>query len=356
MARDKATLSNIDLSNISVYLNGRIKDSSGSGDGTPVNERVYGDFHQTFAKLMSLGGLVYNNLPDNETNGYQLIEAIKLLASKNDYNYDLSDSSGVLTIALRVGKLKVNEIIRAKASIDKDAQTQITGTLDNQTKTVSFVGDFKANEYVRLINLTNSILIIREADAFNIEALCDELGYLKAASIIETIAGLINDKAVTPESFLNAYVELVNGASSDTYLAVPTSDPSGGQNGLLSKEWAEILENIEAPALRNRGSFILGDIGGVSNGTNLVSTGDITAQVTGTGSGRTNVTVTFQNTMDDTNYKAVIQAESLGSILFDNELKVPPFKKINSSSCEFLFQETANVIQNLKFHIDVIQL
>ena len=77
MARNKATLQNIDLSNPSDYLNGRIKDNTGSGDGTPVNERVYGDFHQLVAKLMNLSGLAFNNLPENETNGYQFIDSLR---------------------------------------------------------------------------------------------------------------------------------------------------------------------------------------------------------------------------------------------------------------------------------------
>lgn len=53
--------------------------SPGSGDGTPVNTLVYGDFHQFFAKIIDLAGIAYNDLPENSGNGYQYIEALKKL-------------------------------------------------------------------------------------------------------------------------------------------------------------------------------------------------------------------------------------------------------------------------------------
>ena len=61
------------------YPNSRIKDesSAGAGDGVPVNEAVYGDIIQFFQKLMIDYGVIINDLPDNVTNGYQLIEALE---------------------------------------------------------------------------------------------------------------------------------------------------------------------------------------------------------------------------------------------------------------------------------------
>lgn len=56
---------------------GRIKNNDGSQNGTPVDESVYGDFHQFFEKLMSLSGIAPNNLPENQYSGFQLIEALK---------------------------------------------------------------------------------------------------------------------------------------------------------------------------------------------------------------------------------------------------------------------------------------
>jgi len=63
------------------YPYGNIQDNTGSNNGTPVNTLVYADFHQFFAKMMAESGIVYNDQPDNATDGFQywlaLVEAIK---------------------------------------------------------------------------------------------------------------------------------------------------------------------------------------------------------------------------------------------------------------------------------------
>ena len=59
------------------YTNGDIKDADpGISNGTPVNRLVYADMHQFFEQLMQAGGVSANNVPDNDLNGYQLIEAL----------------------------------------------------------------------------------------------------------------------------------------------------------------------------------------------------------------------------------------------------------------------------------------
>jgi hypothetical protein len=59
------------------YTYGNIQDEStpGANDGTPINEEVYADFHQFFARLAG-PWITYNGLPDNTTNGYQFMEAL----------------------------------------------------------------------------------------------------------------------------------------------------------------------------------------------------------------------------------------------------------------------------------------
>lgn len=63
------------------YPFGNIKDNTGSNNGTPVDKNVYADFHQFFAKMMDESGIAYNDLPDNNTDGFQywlsLVEAVK---------------------------------------------------------------------------------------------------------------------------------------------------------------------------------------------------------------------------------------------------------------------------------------
>lgn len=58
------------------YPNGRVRDKSGSTEGTLLNEVLVGDFIQFLQKLVIDSGIVVNNLPDNATNGYQLLTAL----------------------------------------------------------------------------------------------------------------------------------------------------------------------------------------------------------------------------------------------------------------------------------------
>lgn len=78
MARNLALKTNVEPAD-SDYPYGKIKDDSGVGDGTPVNELVYGDMHQFFARMFAKSGLVYNNLPDSDYSDFQFFEAAQKL-------------------------------------------------------------------------------------------------------------------------------------------------------------------------------------------------------------------------------------------------------------------------------------
>lgn len=65
---------------------GRIKDDTGAGDGTPVDRKTYGDFHQFFEKLMFEAGISHNGLEDNETDGFQLYQALLKIFQSEDWN------------------------------------------------------------------------------------------------------------------------------------------------------------------------------------------------------------------------------------------------------------------------------
>ncbi len=61
------------------YPKGKIKDETNPGvsdDGTILNEILHGDIVQFFQKLIIDSGITENDLPDNVTNGYQLIDAL----------------------------------------------------------------------------------------------------------------------------------------------------------------------------------------------------------------------------------------------------------------------------------------
>ncbi len=244
--RNKLDQSNINNSDPANYPDGRIKNNTGGGNGTPVNEEVYGDIHEMKDKLMRLYNIEHNGLPDNETNGYQFVEALRALASKNDFCLNLTTASDILRVPLKLGKLLPDESFILKATIDFTTETQIRGTLDNVTKTVSVLGSFKQNEYVRMINTATSVVLVRMIDSFNLDSAVTDLMYMKGASLAEEYAGVIADKATSPLTNLNAYMRRVNGVDSGNYLAIPTSD-ANARNGLLSSVDKEKIDNLADP-------------------------------------------------------------------------------------------------------------
>lgn len=77
---------------------GRIKNDTGSGDGVPVDEKVYGDLHQLVAKLVDETGIVLNDLPDNVSNGFQFFEALLALETTQS----LQNASDILNNTLAI--------------------------------------------------------------------------------------------------------------------------------------------------------------------------------------------------------------------------------------------------------------
>ena len=353
MARSKINAQNIDNSDPNNYLQGRIKDNTGAGNGTGVNEFIYGDLHQTFAKLMALYGISYNDLPDNETNGYQLIDALRALPSKNDFLLNITSVSNVLQVPLKLGSLGNGECFVCKASVAKGTQTQIKGTLDNVTKGVAFYGSFKADEYVRVINFPLSVVIVREVDITNFVQIADEYNYLKKATQTQENAGKIETAATTPKTNKTAFIKRVNGTDSDSYLASPS------QNGLMSKEDKVIINGIGAPRVRNVGYFAGLDINQFTPGTTFAVGGDIVSATlistsfAGFGS---EIDVVFDHTMDNHNYKLHFSLQSQGSMDHDNNLLPVVWKPVSTTKAKLFFEEINHTTQNLKVHIDVIQL
>jgi len=172
------------------FPNGRIRNNTGTGNGTPVNEAVYGDIHVNKDKLMDLYGIVANGLPDNEANGYQMIEALRALASKNDFILALSLVSGVINVPIKLGFMLDNEAVICKAGFNLGSETQILGS-DGVTFTVSASGSFKANEYVRLVKTASGVTLVRVADNVSLDDMVNTLLYLKAATQGEEDAGTV---------------------------------------------------------------------------------------------------------------------------------------------------------------------
>jgi hypothetical protein len=75
MARSTATKTNV-VAPGGNYPYGRVKDNTGGNSGTPVNEALIGDYVQFFERLMATAGISFNELPDNGSDGFQLMIAL----------------------------------------------------------------------------------------------------------------------------------------------------------------------------------------------------------------------------------------------------------------------------------------
>jgi len=349
MARSKATQTNIDGADLGNYPDKRIRNNDGSGNGTPVTEAVYGDIHEFFARIMRLAGTTYNGLPDNVTNGYQLVDAFSFLANKNNFIYSLSSVGGILSLSLKLSKLKADEFLICQASSNLGAETQIKGS-DAVVFPIVTEGNFKIGEFVRVIKTLAGFTLIRLADDISLDLMATELLYLKKALYAQEIAGVLDTVATNPLSNALAFVERVNGASSSVSLANLL------RNGLYPKEHFAIVANLGVSDIKNKGWFSGFDISG-SDGA-LPVNGNITAALASIpSSGDSFVTVTMQNAMINNNYivKIYIQGES-SNINLDNDICTPVFKPISTTQFQLGFREIASQVQNLKVHLEVVQL
>lgn len=340
---------NVDNSNLVDYPDGRVKDNTGAGDGTPVNERVYGDIHQTVSKLMRLYGITPNDLPDNETNGFQIVDAIRALASKNDYILEITSVSTVLNVPVKLASMVTGEQIVCKASVGLGAETTIKGS-DLSVFSFTAYGTFLANEYVRLIKTASGINLVRLGDAVSMDAMVSDLLYLKKASQAQEDAGSIDTVATTPLVNKTTFVKRVNGIDSPTYLATPFI------NGLYPKEHFSIVAGLGASPVKNTGWISGLDVGGTVGA--LATSGDVTsATAAAPTTNDSTVTVNLANAMDDLNYyvRSFIQSEG-ADLNNDNDISSVVFKPISTTQFQISMREITPVSQSLKIHMEVVQL
>ena len=192
MARNKANQPNIDGSDLANYPNKRIRDNDGSGNGTPVDESVYGDLHEFFAKVMRDSKTNYNGLPDNVTNGYQLYDAFLQLAGKNSLIKNISQlAPTILSIPVKLDVLKTDETIIFKSLIDSTAAMVLIQGSDAVQKALSIAGSFKTGDLVRMINTPTQIVLLGLYDTQNAPNLITRLTTLE-----NSIQPMINKLAV----------------------------------------------------------------------------------------------------------------------------------------------------------------
>lgn len=349
--RNKALQPNIDNSDLVNFPNGRVRNNDGSGNGTPVNEQTKGDIHEFFDKMLRLYGIDHNNLPENETNGYQTIDALRAIASKNDFILNITSAAGVLNVPVKLAKMLENEQIVCKVTIDKTSETEIKGS-DNSQFVITYVGDFKSNEYVRLIKTGSGVILVRLVDLVNLDLAVGEYLYLKKANQTQEDAGTTDLVASTPLTNKTVFGKRVNDDSfSAPYVATAL------KNGIYPKEHFSIVAGIGASPIRNIGFFSGFDPSVGVVGSLYAVGGNISqAQVSSVVSGVTTVQCTMANAMSNTNYVVEIHIESQSNFTQDTTIYPALFKPISITLFQVAVREPGSFTQNLKMHLIVRQL
>lgn len=58
---------------------GKTLDDTGSNDGTPLDHATLTDYFQFFARMAGEAGITFNGLPDNDVNGWQYYQSLKMV-------------------------------------------------------------------------------------------------------------------------------------------------------------------------------------------------------------------------------------------------------------------------------------
>lgn len=348
--RNKKLSVNIDNSDLVNYPNGRIKNNSGAGDGTPVNEFIYGDLHEMKDKLMRLAGIEHNGLPDNEQNGFQSIEALRDFGSKHDVIQTLTTASNVITVSAKLNTIiQNNETLICKAGFNYTTETSIKGS-DGTVYSLTVIGNFKSNEYVRLIKNGSGVVLVRLVDSVSANAVISELLFLKKASQTQENAGTLDTVATTPLTNKTVFGLRVNDdTASAPYLA------TASQNGIYPKEHFSIVAGLGANPLKN-----IGSISGVnvnSGSGSYTVTGDITlATIELSAGGRQEIICTMANAMTNTNYEVQVSIQSQATFSADVEIQPIVFRPVSATQFRLALRESSGTSQNLKLHCRVYQL
>jgi len=352
MAINLGDQANIDKSDLANYPNGQIQDNDGTDNGTPINRVTSSDLWMFFDKLMRQASLSYNGDFDNEGNGYQYVDALIALASKSDYVLSLTSVSGVLNLNTRLGILQDNEKLLAVAAADYVAETQIKGT-DSPvvTKSIIITQQWKAGDYLLLVNTGAGVKIIQQVNGDNINVIVAANNFLKAANNAVTLTGSATNSAVTPASLLYAFQQRLNDATNAAPFVASASQP-----GILSIALYNQLVAAVNP-VKNVGTFSGVNPGNGTIGSFATRTGNVTtAEIIGVEAGvpgSTTFLVTFANAIAGT-YFVRSSMLSDGTITLDNDILCPVWKRVTSTTFQWSLQAGVASSKSLTIFIEVV--
>lgn len=123
------------------YPYGNIKDNDGSLNGTPVNKLVYADLHQFFERLMALAGVTHNGLPENNTNGFQLIGALDAFARSLTASLSANGTVTRASLSEVDTQTDIAKVVTPKTLSDTYGVIHNSGT-ERLTKKIVSIGDW----------------------------------------------------------------------------------------------------------------------------------------------------------------------------------------------------------------------
>jgi len=131
---------------------GAIINETDTEDGTPVVREVYNDHLVNNYKLLEEVGITPSGAEDNETNGYQILEALKKLPNVlNDIEQILSLSTTIWSIPLNIDLLPNKYVFVARASEDYVAGTTYSFKGSTATEYPFTSSGFKASDELLIV-------------------------------------------------------------------------------------------------------------------------------------------------------------------------------------------------------------
>ena len=128
---------------------GSVRDKTLSVAGTKYNKSTMSDYFQFFEKMFSESGLVANGDLDNETNGFQLYEALKTIFKPyKTYNAKISQSSTSAPVVTVKGFNDLGSIVWTRTGVGVYRGTLVGAFSNSDTAFIynSYIGIGTAND------------------------------------------------------------------------------------------------------------------------------------------------------------------------------------------------------------------
>lgn len=146
------------------FPDGQIRNETTTETGTPVVREIYGDILTNIYKILRDAGITPNQQEDSETNGYQLLEALKVFANNtNDKRQLLNVSATNITAGFNFDNMPQNYVfigIVSEALDVNESYDLLSGLGGSASYAVNLTTDIPASSTVLVIvNSTGSTIL-----------------------------------------------------------------------------------------------------------------------------------------------------------------------------------------------------